>query len=202
MRRYNVPRLIFINKLDRVGANPWTCIAALRSKLDIHCAAVQIPIGIEDDLEGLVDLIEMKAYYPQGKNGDIIKTKEIPSKLRELAEEKRAELIEALGNVDETIEEIFLEEREPTVEELNDAIRRQVIARTFCPVYMGSAYKNKGVQFALDGVSKFLPSPNEKENFGFIKGADNVETQVALKTDNKEKFVALAFKLEEGKFGQ
>ena len=99
MRRYKVPRIIFINKLDRIGANPWTCINALRNKLNINCAPVQIPMGLEDNLEGLVDLIEMKAHFPIGKSGEIIKIKEIPEKFLELAKEKRAELIEMLGKI-------------------------------------------------------------------------------------------------------
>jgi elongation factor G len=202
MKRYSVPRLVFINKLDRLGADPWKCIEGLRNKLNITCAAVQIPIGLEDDLEGLVDIIEMKAYFPIGKDGGTIKEGEIPKDLVELAKQKRQELIDCLACIDPEMEEIFLEEREPTNEEIHATIRRACIARTFCPVFMGSAYKNKGVQFALDGVEKYLPSPIEKENYGFIKKAGGVEEQIVLHTDPKEKFVGLAFKLEEGKFGQ
>ena len=150
----------------------------------LYNTPVQIPIGLEDSLEGLVCLIEMKAHYPIGKTGEVIKIKDIPQNLLAQSKEKRAELIATLGkiqkkiyknflaDVDEEIEELFLMEEEPTVEQLNSAIRRQTLARNFCPVFMGSAYKNKGVQLALDGVTKFLPSPHEKENFGFIRGID------------------------------
>ena len=201
MKRYNVPRIIFINKLDRMGANPWTAIDGARKRLNLNCAAVQMPIGLDMSLKGLIDLIKMKAVYFDGKSGETIREEEIPANLLEEAKNRRQELIEALANVDAEIEDLYLHEKpidEPT---LKKAIRTQTIALTFCPVFMGSAYKNKGVQLALDGVHDYLPSPKERSYHGY-QLKENEEEEVPLVIDTKKPFVGLAFKLEENKFGQ
>lgn len=200
MKRYNVPRIIFINKLDRMGANPEVCIKQARDRLGINCAAVQLPIGVENGLKGIIDIVENKAYYYDGDNGETIRTEEVPSEFAKTTQEKKADLIAALAEVDEEIEEMFLMEEEPTIEKLKEAIRRCTINLSFCPVFMGSAYKNTGIQTALDGVIDYLPNPTEIEN----KGLDltNNEEEIILETDPKKPFVGLAFKLEESKFGQ
>lgn len=201
MKRYSVPRLAFINKCDRMGANPFKCIDAIRSELRLPAAAMQIPIGLEENHKGVVDLIAMDAVYFEGEMGGDVIRKEIPSDdLKEEAVAKRAELIEQLAEVDEEIADLFLEEAEPTVEQLHDAVRRQTIKRAFVPVFMGSAYKNRGVQLLLDGVNRYLPSPGEVQNVALdlSKG----ESEMNLSNDPNAPLVALAFKLEESRFGQ
>lgn len=201
MKRYKIPRLIFINKLDRMGANPWTAIQEIRSKLGLNVAAVQIPIGLDMSLKGNIDLLTMKAYYFDGPKGETIREEPIPSNLQAEAEEKRHELIEILANNDPEIEDLYLHEKEITSEILENSIRKQTIELKFCPVFMGSAYKNKGVQLCLDGVLKFLPCPNEMKNLGY-KVSGNKEEEIVLETDPKKPFIGYAFKLEENKFGQ
>lgn len=200
MRRYNVPRLAFINKLDRTGANPFRVIDQLREKLRLNAAAVQIPIGLEDKLEGVVDLILMKGYKFAGDNGETITEVDIPADLLDQAKEKRQELIAKLADIDDTIAEKFLNEQEPTEAELKAAVRRTTIALKFVPVFMGSAYKNKAVQRLLDGVQMFLPNPTEVHNKALDQ--DKNEAVVELKADPKLPFVGLAFKLEDGRYGQ
>jgi len=200
MKRYNVPRIAFINKLDRSGANPWKVIDDLRKKLRHNAVALQLPIGVEDDHNGVVDLIRMEAIFFEGSDGGKIVRKPIPDDLQELADEKRAFLIESLADVDDEIAEIFLMEEEPTTEQIMDAVRRATIARTLTPVFMGSAFKNRGVQPMLDGVRDFLPSPLEHP----IEALDlnNKEEPIELEINNNKPLVSLAFKLEEGRFGQ
>jgi elongation factor G len=197
MKRYNVPRIAFINKLDRSGANPWKVIDDLRNKLRHNAAALQIPIGLEDKHDGVVDLIKMEALYFEGAMGTDVVTKKIPEDLQEFAEEKRAELIEILADVDDDIAELYLMEEEPDVETMIAAIRKATIDRTMTPVFLGSAFKNRGVQPMLDGVSNYLPSPLEHP----IEALDlsNNEEPLPLDVDSSKPLVCLAFKLEEGK---
>ena len=161
MKRYSVPRIAFINKLDREGADPDVVIEALRSKLHLNAAACQLPIGLSRDHQGVVDLIEMNAIYFEGASGEDPVTREVPAELLEAAQEKRALLLETLADVDEEIADLFLAEEEPDTDVLRAAIRRQTIALAFVPVFMGSAFKNKGVHPLLDGVVHYLPSPTE-----------------------------------------
>ena len=201
MKRYSVPRLAFINKCDRMGANPMKCISSIRSELRLPAAAMQIPIGLEENHSGVIDLITMEAIYFEGEKGDDVVRKEIPDEsLRSEAEIRRAELVEQLAEVDEEIADLFLEETEPTTEQLHDAVRRQTISRAFVPVFMGSAYKNKGVQPLLDGVNRYLPSPGEIQNVALDLTKD--EEEIALSNDPSAPLIALAFKLEESRFGQ
>ncbi|OQS00211.1 elongation factor G, mitochondrial precursor [Thraustotheca clavata] len=201
MKRYGVPRIAFINKLDRMGANPWKVVGDLRKQLKLNAAAVQIPIGAEDQLEGVVDLVKMKVYKHEGESGEnIIESDEIPEHLKELASAKRQEMIERLADVDDEIGELFLMEEEPTVEQLKVAIRRATIAHKFVPVFMGSAFKNKGVQPMLDGVLDYLPAPHEAQNIALDQ--TNNEQPVLVPCSPDSPLLALAFKLEEGRFGQ
>ncbi|KAI9333314.1 P-loop containing nucleoside triphosphate hydrolase protein [Obelidium mucronatum] len=200
MKRYNVPRICFVNKMDRAGANPWRIIDQLRTKLKLTAAAVQIPIGAESKLEGVVDLVKLKAYYHEGPKGEKIITKEIPADLMDKVNEKRQELIETIADVDDEIGEIFLNEETPTNEQLSAAIRRATIALKFCPVFMGSAYHNKGVQPMLDGVIQYLPSPHQVPNHAL--DAKQNEERVQLSCSSSDPLVGLAFKLEESRFGQ
>jgi elongation factor G len=200
MRRYNVPRLCFVNKCDRAGANPWKVLAQVRDKLKLNAAAVQIPIGLEDEHEGVVDLVRMQSVVFSGENGQTLTVGEIPANLKELADEKRKVLIECVSEVDEELGDLFLMGEEPTTEQLLAAIRRATIANTFSPLFMGSAYKNRGVQLLLDGVVDYLPAPSEVQNVAL--DLKNEEAPVVLSNDPSKPLVSLAFKLEEGKFGQ
>ncbi|RIA90792.1 hypothetical protein C1645_769154 [Glomus cerebriforme] len=200
MRRYNVPRISFINKLDRVGTNPFNIIEQIRQKLRLTAAAIQVPIGLEDNLKGVVDLVKWKAAYNEGNRGEKVIEKDIPENLIKLATEKRQELIETLIDVDEQLAEIYLNEENPTSQQLMDAIRRATIANKFTPVLMGSAFKNAGVQHVLDAVCAYLPNPSEVENNTL--DISRKEAIVPLIPYLKKPFVGLAFKLEDGKFGQ
>jgi elongation factor G len=200
MRRYNVPRLAFVNKLDRAGANGKRVADQLREKLRHHTVITQMQIGYEDRFEGVIDLIAMKAHYFDGDNGEFMREEEIPTPLLEDAKIARKEMITAIAEVDSAMEEKFLLEQEPTTQEIRDAIRRATIALKATPVFMGSAYKNKGVQLLLDGVNLFLPNPMEVTNYALDQ--DKKEEKVALVPDPKKPFVGLAFKLEDGRYGQ
>lgn len=200
MKRYKVPRLAFVNKLDRQGSNPWKVIGDLRDQLKLNAAAVQIPIGLEGEHKGVVDLIEQKSYIFDGEKGETVVEGEVPAELAELVEEKRTELLEKLADVDDEIAEFFLMEEMPDAETLKAAIRRQTLDCSFVPVYMGSAFKNKGVQPLLDGVIDYLPEPIEKENFALDR--DNEEAPVRVTGKDSDPLLALAFKLEETQFGQ
>eukprot|EP01017_Pseudomicrothorax_dubius_P028933 TRINITY_DN3480_c0_g1_i4.p1 TRINITY_DN3480_c0_g1~~TRINITY_DN3480_c0_g1_i4.p1 ORF type:complete len:735 (+),score=230.75 TRINITY_DN3480_c0_g1_i4:44-2248(+) len=199
MKRYEVPRVIFVNKLDRMGANPWAAIDGARSRLSLNCAAVQIPIGLEGNLKGIVDLITMKAYYNEGPKGETLREDVVPDNLKAEAETRRQELIDILANVDPAIEDAYLSEKPVDEALLKAAIRRQTIARKFIPVFMGSAYKNKGVQLAMDGICEYLPAPDEKENHAHDM---TTNAKIKLEINSKKPFVGFAFKLEENRFGQ
>jgi elongation factor G len=200
MRRYGVPRLCFVNKCDRTGADPWRVLEQVRSKLKLNAAAVHVPIGLEDKHDGVVDLVRNEAVTFSGPNGSDIKIGPVPESLAPLVKRKRKELIETVAEVDETLGEIFLMGDEPSVEELKGAIRRATVAKTFAPLFMGSAFKNRGVQLLLDGVVDYLPAPHEVDNVALDLDAE--EAPVVLKSDPKAPLVGLAFKLEEGRFGQ
>ncbi|KAL9264757.1 Elongation factor G-1, mitochondrial-like protein [Drosera capensis] len=200
MRRYEVPRLAFINKLDRMGADPWKVLNQARSKLRHHSAAVQVPIGLEEDFQGLVDLVQSKAYYFHGSNGEKVVTAEVPSSMEALVAEKRRELIEMVSEVDDRLAEAFLADEPISPSNLEEAIRRATVARKFVPVFMGSAFKNKGVQPLLDGVLNYLPCPTEVSNYALDQ--NNNEEKISLSGSPTGPLVALAFKLEEGRFGQ
>ncbi|ANM58885.1 Translation elongation factor EFG/EF2 protein [Arabidopsis thaliana] len=200
MRRYEVPRVAFINKLDRMGADPWKVLNQARAKLRHHSAAVQVPIGLEENFQGLIDLIHVKAYFFHGSSGENVVAGDIPADMEGLVAEKRRELIETVSEVDDVLAEKFLNDEPVSASELEEAIRRATIAQTFVPVFMGSAFKNKGVQPLLDGVVSFLPSPNEVNNYALDQ--NNNEERVTLTGSPDGPLVALAFKLEEGRFGQ
>nr|XP_021515302.1 elongation factor G, mitochondrial isoform X1 [Meriones unguiculatus] len=205
MKRYNVPFLTFINKLDRMGSNPARALQQMRSKLNHNAALMQLPIGLEGDFQGLIDLIEERAIYFDGDFGQIVRYGEIPAELRAAAADHRQELIECVANSDEQLGELFLEEKIPSVSDLKLAIRRATLSRSFTPVFLGSALKNKGVQPLLDAVLEFLPNPSEVQNYAILNQDDSKEkTKILMNAnrDNSHPFVGLAFKLEAGRFGQ
>lgn len=257
MKRYSVPCLAFINKLDRTSANPERVLGQLRDKLNFQAAMLQIPIGLETKLSGIIDLVKMQSLYFDGQNGEIVRREpEIPAAYKKMAEDKRVELIETLANVDEEIGAMFLEDLKPNDEQIHDAIRRVTLQRKFVPVMVGSALKNKGVQPLLDGVVDYLPNPAEVINYAIdessrdqdesddeevlpgggvkkmsslakvkkgtrkseasqlssrlqqsVKKGEKSETEANKVVCNPERsdkhpLIALAFKLEAGKFGQ
>ncbi|MCU0292625.1 MAG: elongation factor G [Thermoanaerobaculaceae bacterium] len=199
MRRYKVPRIAFINKCDRTGANPDRVVRALRDKLGHHPVLLQIPIGLEGNFEGIIDLIEMQAVYFRGPNGEQIEITEIPEALRAQAEERRTELIDTASMFSDELLEAALE-GQATPELIREAVRRGTLTLELTPVLVGSAYKNKGVQRLLDAVGAFLPSPAEVPIEAIDLDHDNAP--VELQADPAAQTVVYAFKLDEGRFGQ
>ncbi|KAL4686753.1 hypothetical protein H8957_004853 [Semnopithecus entellus] len=206
MKRYNVPFLTFINKLDRLGSNPARALQQMRSKLNHNAAFMQIPIGLEGNFKGIIDLIEERAIYFDGDFGQIVRYGEIPAELRAVAADHRQELIECVANSDEQLGEMFLEEKIPSISDLKIAIRRATLKRSFTPVFLGSALKNKGVQPLLDAVLEYLPNPSQVQNYAILNQEDDSKekTKILMNSsrDNSHPFVGLAFKLEVGRFGQ
>ncbi len=200
MRRYKVPRLAFINKLDRAGANPFRVNDALKEKLRHNTVLMQIPIGLEDKHDGIIDLVLMKAFTFSGPNGETITESEIPADMLDDAKKWRHELIGKSADFDDEVAEKFLNEQEPTVEEIKRGIRKGCLSLNLTPVFMGSAYKNRGVQKLLDGVAEYLPNPSEMNYTGL--DLDKEEAPVDLSSAPDKPLVALAFKLEDGRFGQ
>ena len=199
MKRYNVPRIAFINKLDRSGADPFKVTGQLRDKLGHNAIMCQIPIGLENDLQGVVDLVEMKALYFDGDNGEDVRTEEIPAELQAQADEYREIMLDAVSMFSDDLMEAMLEENvEP--EMIKDAIRNGTLSMELTPVFLGSAYKNKGVQSLLNAVTRYLPNPTEIENKAV--DLDNDEAEVTVEINDDKPLVVLAFKLEDGRYGQ
>jgi len=198
MRRYNVPRIAFVNKLDRQGADPVRVKDQLREKLRLNAVMAQLPIGRDDSFDGVVDLVKMKAYYFDGENGEDVREEDIPAELADSAEEYREELLDAASMFSDELTEAILEE-DVKEAQIHQAIREAVIARQLVPVFCGTAYRNKGVQTLLDAVSDYLPGPTDVENVA-IKVED--ESEVLVPNDPTGPMVGLAFKLEEGRYGQ
>jgi elongation factor G len=199
MKRYNVPRMAFINKLDRSGADPFKVTGQLREKLGHNAIMTQIPIGLENDLEGVVDLVTMKAYYFDGDNGENVREEEIPENLQAQADEYREIMLDAVSMFSDDLMEAMLEENVQE-EQIKDAIRAGTLSMDLTPVFLGSAYKNKGVQLLLNAVNRYLPNPTEIKNMAV--DLKNDEAEVEVFTDNDKPLVLLAFKLEDGRYGQ
>ena len=200
MKRYNVPRLAFVNKIDRSGSNPDRVAEQLREKLHHRPVVMTYPMGLEDKFAGLIDLLHMKAVYFDGDNGEDMRREDIPAEYLEEAKKRRHAMIEALSDFDDIIAEKFLIEEEVTAEELIPVIRRETINLKITPLYCGSAMKNKGVQILLDAVGMFLPSPQDVKNEGLDQSQN--EASIELIPERTKPFVGLAFKLEDGRFGQ
>ncbi len=199
MKRYGVPRIAFINKLDRSGADPRRVTQQLCEKLSHNAVLFQLPIGLENEFAGVVDLIAMKAVYFEGDDGEIVVEKDIPSELVDAAEVAREEMLDVVSMFSDDLMEAILEER-VTERLIHDATRTGVISMALTPVFLGSAYKNKGVQRLLDAVNLYLPAPTDVENAGVDLTAD--EAQIVVDSDLEKPLVALAFKLEDGRYGQ
>ncbi|MFN3197960.1 MAG: elongation factor G [Bradymonadia bacterium] len=199
MRRYNVPRVAFVNKCDRSGANPFKVTEQLRDKLKLNAVMMQIPYGLEDDHKGVVDLVKMKAYTFEGPNGMEVTEQDIPAELQEQAEEYREIMLDKVSMVDDDLMEAMLEEN-VTEELIHNAVRKGVLSLQLCPVFMGSAYKNKGVQKLLDAVDTYLPEPRDVKNTAV--DLDNDEASLDLGYSFDEPLIALAFKLTDDRYGQ
>ena len=200
MKRYSVPRLAFINKMDRTGANPQNVIGQLESKLGLTAVPLQIPIGAESNFQGVIDLITREAVYFDGENGETVRREAIPAEMTDASERARQGMLEALSMVSDEIMALLLEEQEVPTELIHRTIREATVANQICPVLVGSAYKNKGVQPLLDAVNRYLPSPLDREVMA--KDNDNGMAEVPLAADPDSPLVAMAFKLVEEQFGQ
>jgi len=199
MNRYKVPRIAFINKCDRAGADPYKVVQQLRQKLNHNAVLMQIPIGLEGKLSGVVDLISMVAIYFEGPNGDEVKSGPVPPDLIEEAKKKREEMLDNLSMFSDELTEAILEE---TINEaiIRKVIREETISRKITPVFLGSAYKNIGVQTLLDGINSYLPAPVEVKNIAL--DMNNNEKEICLESNPEMPVVALAFKLEVTPYGQ
>ena len=193
--RYGVPRIMFINKLDRLGASFERVLDQIKERLGANATAVQLPDGTEDKFSGLFDLIGQKYYVYTNDDGTGIEEREIPEEWKEKVASARHDMIEALADSDDGIAEKFLEDQEISVEELKAAIRRGVINNTFLPVLTGTALRNKGVQLLLDAVVEYLPSPLDVPPITGIVPGDEEEKKVERKADPSEPLSALVFKV-------
>ena len=189
---YRVPRIVFVNKMDKVGADFEYSVGTIHSRLGANAAAVEWPIGAEDSFRGVIDLINRKAYEFEGDAEETYKEIEIPADLVDTVETKRAELIETVAEFDEEIMADYLEGNEISVERIKKAIRTEVLKAEFFPVFCGSAYHNIGVKFMLDGVIDYLPNPLD---IGAVKGYDSTGEERDFQPSDDEKFMALAFKV-------
>lgn len=199
MKRYNVPRLAFINKMDRTGSDPFSVVSQVRDKLGADAVLFQLPIGKEENFVGVIDLVAMKAYYNDGENGETLRVEDIPADQQADAEKYRAEMLEAMSMYDDSLMEKMLGEEEITEDEIHAIVRDAVINQGFTPVFMGSAFKNKSVQPLLDAINRYLPAPTEVENKG-----SNPETgeEIILDSDDTKPLVAMGFKITDDEYGQ
>ncbi|WP_026569041.1 MULTISPECIES: elongation factor G [Sediminibacillus] len=190
---YGVPRIVFVNKMDKVGADFLYSVGTLGDRLGANAHPVQLPIGAEDNFEGIIDLISMEAYYYMDDLGTRAEARPIPDEYKEQAEEYRTNLVEAVAELDEELMMKYLEGEEISNEELKAAVRAATLSVEFYPVFCGSAFKNKGVQLLIDGVIDYLPSPTDVPP---IEGhVPQTEEKVVRKSDDNEPFSALAFKV-------
>jgi elongation factor G len=200
MKRYNVPRLAFINKMDRTGANQDSVVKQVREKLGADAVLMQIPIGREEQFSGVIDLITMKAFYFDGSNGEKIRTEEIPAEQKEEAAEARTHMLEALSMYSDELMELLLGEEEVPEKLIHKIVRDATINQGFTPVYLGSAYKNKGVQLLMDAITRYLPSPLDRKFVAL--DPKNPGEKKPLESDPTLPFVGMAFKIMDDEFGQ
>ena len=202
LKRYHVPRVAFVNKCDRQGANPIRVCNQVREKLGLNSHMMELPIGLEDKLEGVVDLVTMKAIYFDGANGENLRYAEIPAHMVEDAKKYREELLDAVSMFDDELMELIMENGFENIpeEKIKAAVRKGTLAEQFVGVFCGSAHVNKGIQPLLDAVADYLPSPPEVENDAL--DLDNNEAPVKLTSNENDPTVALAFKLDDGQYGQ
>jgi elongation factor G len=197
--RYNVPRIAFVNKMDRTGANFYRVYEQIKDRLGANAVAIQIPIGSETEFQGIVDLVRMRARVYKDDLGQDVEDTEIPSELTEIAQEYRGKLLEAIAEIDEQLLEKFLLEEEFSEAEIKQALRKGTISGAIMPLLCGSAFKNKGVQLLLDAVVDYLPAPIDVPS---IKGILPSGEEAERKSSDDEPFSALAFKIATDQFGR
>lgn len=190
--RYEVPRMVFVNKMDRTGANFYRVVDQVKNRLGGNAHPIQLPIGAEDKMPGIIDLIEMKAHMYKNDLGTDISIEEIPAEMLDKAKEYRTELVEAISEFDDDLMMKFMEGEEPTVAELKAGLRKAVCGNKIVPVTCGTAFKNKGVQLLLDAVVDYMPSPLDVKA---IQGELEDGTKVEKHSSDSEPFAALAFKI-------
>jgi elongation factor G len=200
MKRYKVPRLAFVNKMDRTGANYDRVVGQLRDKLGCDAIPMQIPIGKEDKLQGVIDLVAMKAAYFDGDNGETVRMEEIPADYKEKAAAARQQMLEGLSMYSDTLMEKMLSEEPISDDEIHAVVKAAVHNQSITPVFCGSAYKNKGVQLLLDAVVRYLPNPLERKVTA--KNWSKADEKFDLEPDPKKPLVAMAFKIVDDPFGQ
>ena len=200
MKRYKVPRLAFINKMDRTGADPEDVVQQMRDKLGAEAVMMQIAIGAGETFEGVVDLVAMKAYYNDGSKGETVRVEDIPAELADKAATMRQEMLEAISMFSDEMMELLLSEEEVPEKLINETILKGVQGLSFTPVYMGTAFKNKGVQPLLDAIVKFLPSPLDRSINA--KNWEDADVDYPLEPVKDKPFVGMAFKIVEDPFGQ
>ncbi len=200
MKRYHVPRLAFINKMDRTGANCDKVVAQVRDKMGADAVLMQRPIGKEESFEGVIDLITMKAYYFDGAKGEKVREEEIPAGQVDEAKQARQQVLESLSMYSDELMELLLSEETVSDELLHNVIKHAVQEQDLTPVYLGTAYRNKGVQLLLDAVTRYLPSPLDRPVKA--KQWDKPDQDFPLEPDPKKPFVGMAFKIVEDSFGQ
>ncbi len=197
--KYNVPRIAFVNKMDKTGADFYMSLKSIHDRLTPDAVAIQLPIGAENEFEGVVDLIEKKAYTFEGASGETVKEIDIPEDLKDKVKEFRAILVEKVAENDDTLMEKFLEDAEITIPELKEGIRKTTIAGSIYPVMCGTALQNKGVQLVLDAACWYLPSPLDVPAIK-ATDVDDEEKTIERKADENEAFAALAFKIATDPF--
>ncbi len=200
MRRYRVPRIAFINKMDRVGADPRRVLCELETKLGQVAIPMQLPIGVGEDFLGVVDLVERRAVYCEGPAGEKVRYAEIPPELLDEAERARHGLLDTLSLYDDELLEVMLENGEPSTGQIHTAVRRATLTREVTPVFLGSAYRNKGVQDLLDAVVRYLPTPIDR--IAYARDNANDGAEIAITADTEGPLVAMAFKICDEPFGQ
>jgi len=200
MRRYRVPRMAFINKMDRTGADPSRVVAELEAKLGHVAVPLQLPIGVEMNFLGVVDLVGMRAVYFEGDRGEVVRRDDIPADLMEDAHRARGGMLDTLSLYDDELMEVMLEGEDPSVEMIQKSIRRATISREITPVMVGTAFQNKGVQELLDAISLYLPSPIDRVAYACDNSNDGAE--VTITADADAPLTAMAFKICDETFGQ
>jgi elongation factor G len=200
MKRYHVPRLAFINKMDRTGANPQQVVQQLREKMECEAFLMQLPIGAEDEFEGIVDLVTMKANYFDGANGETVREAPVPDELAAATAEARQQMLEALSMYSDELMELLLSEESVPEDLVHRVLKDAVQSLDVTPVFLGTAFRNKGVQPLLDAICRYLPSPTERQKIAMAH--DDPERQIPLAVDPEKEMVAMAFKLVDDPFGQ
>ncbi len=200
MKRYRVPRLGFVNKMDRTGADPYKVVQQMRDKLGADAIMMQIPMGAGETFEGCIDLVKMKAYFFDGDKGEKVREEEIPAQHLDKATEYRQKMLESLSMYSDEMMEMLFGGEEPTETQIHEVTKKALLSLQATPVFIGSAYKNKGVQLLLDAVNAYLPSPLEREIYA--SSWHDLEEKFELVPDATKPFVGMAFKIVEDPFGQ